>query len=156
MIIESQCQKIGKAAFSTNNFTSIQIKGDPLIIDDAAFYDCQNVTAIQIGNQSQRFMTENGILYSKDKTKLVAYPNGRTETTYVIPSGVTTIPEKMFQNLTKIKTITIPASVIQMGDDVFYGWKNDQTINIKGLSAAPTTWNTKWNENCKATINWNV
>ena len=41
-------------------------------------------------------MSEDGILFSKDGTTLLRYPNGKNNTKYIVPDGVQTIGDSAF------------------------------------------------------------
>ncbi|MBR5096512.1 MAG: hypothetical protein IK094_05335 [Treponema sp.] len=67
------------------------------------------------------FSSDNGILFNKDKTKIVFYPGGsvREESSYTIPSSVTEIAPYTFYwatgDTTGLMTITIGANVKKIG-----------------------------------------
>lgn len=52
---------------------------------------CENLKNIIVDAENLNYMSENGILFSKDKSKLISYPAGKTETQYLIPSSVKSI-----------------------------------------------------------------
>ena len=63
----------------------------------------------------------NGVLFNKDKTKLLTYPTGRNGE-YTIPNSVTEIGGQAFMDA-KITTMTIPAKVSVIGLEAFRGSK---------------------------------
>ena len=73
-----------------------------------------------------------------------------------IPDSVTSIDGYAFMYCTNLSSITIPNSVNNIGEGAFCVWTSSQTINIKGYSSAPASWNEMWNLECSAQINWNV
>ena len=73
-----------------------------------------------------------------------------------IPDSVTSIDGYAFMYCTNLSSITIPNSVNNIGEGAFCVWTSSQTINIKGYSSAPASWNEMWNLDCSAQINWNV
>jgi len=62
--------------------------------------------------------TEDGVLFNKDKTKLILYPQGRVEN-YVIPDSVTEIGEIAFHGCEGLTSIIIPDSVTEIGNYAF-------------------------------------
>lgn len=74
--------------------------------------------AVEAGNS--RFTAVDGVLFNKDKTMLVSYPNARYEAeTYTIPDGVTTIYGRAFSDTEReLREITIPLSVKEIGAEV--------------------------------------
>jgi hypothetical protein len=58
-------------------------------------------------------------LYSKDKNTLIAYPAGKTETSFIIPDGVTSIDSWVFSFCANLTCVTIPDSVTSIGFEAF-------------------------------------
>ena len=60
-----------------------------------AFYGCSSLTEIQVAENNPSYRSIDGVLFTKDGTKLIAFPGGKTES-YTIPSTVTSIEEFAF------------------------------------------------------------
>ena len=80
---------------------------------------CSALEDINIGSENSDFISQDGILYSKDMTEIVRYPNGKTETFFSIPEGVTKIGEGAFAYNHILTTIEIPESVTEIGSEAF-------------------------------------
>lgn len=65
------------------------------------------------------FIAENGILYSKDKSLLITYPNERAGKYFDIPNGVKRIYGGAFDYNGYLNRISIPASVETIDNDAF-------------------------------------
>ena len=77
------------------------------------FYDMgQNstFTAFEVADGNQYFKTVDGILYSADMTRMLAYPRGKRDTVFEIPEGVTQLDEMAFSRASYLKTIILPDS----------------------------------------------
>lgn len=74
---------------------------------------------LSILDDNPNFVWDDGVLYSKDKTVLYLYSKDKTGDSFVIPSGVKSIYHFAFENA-KAKTVTIPASVIDIGERAFW------------------------------------
>jgi hypothetical protein len=72
---------------------------------------CSNLTEILVDENSPYLSSENGVLFNKNKTRIVAFPPGKTNISYVIPPSVNTVGTYCFPFLDSLKSITIPASV---------------------------------------------
>lgn len=77
--------------------------------------------SIEVEGDNSSYCTENGILFNKDKTKLIQCPGGWEGTTYEVPSSVITIGRRAFSGLGKLTNISLPQDVNQIGAAAFSG-----------------------------------
>jgi hypothetical protein len=77
-----------------------------------------------------KFKAVDGILYNKDMTMLVAYPQAAPASSFVIPSTVTTLYDYCMHNCDNLIDITIPESVTILGMNIFSGNDNIESIDI--------------------------
>lgn len=77
-----------------------------------------NTTAIEMDAENPNFTSENGILFNKDKTALLLYPE-RGNTAYAVPNGVTTIGASAFGSCDSLKTLTLPESLTKIESQAF-------------------------------------
>ena len=88
-------------------------------IVNGAFFGCANLTSIEVENGNNSFVSENGVLFNKDKTTLICYPIGQTATSYIIPNSVTTVGRDAFYGCANLTSVTIPNSVTKIGRCAF-------------------------------------
>lgn len=93
-----------------------------------------NLKTIKIQSGNTDFILRDGVLYSKDKTKLLYCPNQKTGN-FQIPSGVTLLNDGAFYDCTKLTGISIPDSVTTMYVNTIKNCEQLKKIKIgKGLS----------------------
>lgn len=103
-------------------------------IGESAFQCCYALTAFKVNSQNAHFSAQGGVLFNKDKTTLVAYPNGK-EGAYDIPQSVTAIGDAAFAGSKLLTALTIPSSVISIG---FIAFNRCQSLSsITNLAAQP-------------------
>ena len=88
-----------------------------------------SVTFINVSDQHPVFTQMDGVLFSKDKRELVAYPIAR-KGAYVIPGGTTCIGDRAFWGCGNLTGITIPPSVTGIGFDAFGFCDNLTSISL--------------------------
>lgn len=71
-----------------------------------------------------------------------------------IPNSVKTIGIHAFRYCNSLNCIMIPRNVEEIGGSAFSEWTSSQTINIQGYTTAPSGWDSTWNAQCSAKINW--
>jgi len=123
IIIESgsQLTSIGDYAFyGASALTNLFIPASVTSIgENQVFILLNSLTAIIVDPDNDYYSSENGVLFDKTKTVLIAYPSGKTDNEYNIPAGVTEIGKHAFYSCTHLTAVFIPASVQSIGDVAF-------------------------------------
>lgn len=123
-------ERIGSFSFcNCTALRKVKIPAKVSIIESAAFGGCCKLENFQIDESNSHFSVVNGVLFNKDKTKLIAFPCGFKSKHYSVPEGVKIIGDGSFLD-SQIESITFPSSL-----EIIEGWafrfcKNLMTINI--------------------------
>ena len=80
-----------------------------------------NLKEIKVNKDNSKYIVEDAILFSKDGSKIYAYPTGKVGDTYKIPSNVKEIGNSAFQGCRSLKNIDIPSTVEKVGTTAFLG-----------------------------------
>lgn len=94
------------------------------------FAKCSSLTEFKVDSDNQSYKSVSGVLFTKDGTKLVAYPAGKQDRKYSIPGSVTNIGECAFDKCENLTNIIIPDSVTDIGGCAFQSCTNLETIII--------------------------
>lgn len=121
------------SAFSCcDSLTSIRIPASVKIVGEIPFYFCTSLTEIIVDEGNTAYTDVDGVLFTKDITKLVAYPIGNTRTTYTIPDGVTEIDYGAFIHGINLTSICIPASITTIGCNATFECHNLKDVYYTG------------------------
>ena len=107
-----------KAFYFCGNLTTVEIPRSVTSIEHQPFVGCRNLQAINVDAENHIFSSEKGVLFNKEKTTLIVYPEGKS-VKYIIPDGVTKIGYGAFSNCSGITAITLADSVTSIDNYAF-------------------------------------
>jgi len=89
---------------------------------DGNFVGCEKLRSITVDSNNKYFCSEDGILFSKDKTTLIAYPACKNDTyMYEVPQTVTELGSYAFYGNPFLNYITLPDSITEIPEGAFSG-----------------------------------
>jgi hypothetical protein len=110
---------VGEEVFeSCYNLTTVNISASVISLDESAFEHCSKLTAVNIDAANPNYTSEDGVMFNKNKTILILYPQGKTGG-YVVPNSVITIKDGAFFDCSGLTEITISDSVETIGVRTF-------------------------------------
>ena len=122
---------IGWSAFyGCSSLTSITIPNSVTSIGYEAFDNCDKLNQINVDTANTVYSSENGVLFNKEKTELIRYPAGKTDTAYAIPDSVTSIDSRAFDGCCSLTSVTIPDSFTSIDDSAFWWCVSLTSITI--------------------------
>ena len=122
---------IEEYAFAYGLWQTLTIPASVTNIDNAAFIFCKNLTEINVDSNNDNYCSDNGVLFSKDKTILLQYPTGKTNTFYKLPDSVNTISQESFVGCS-LQTIVLPTSLVTVEIWAFEECRNLNTVLYEG------------------------
>ena len=128
--ISKSVTSIETNAFSgCTSLTSIMISDGVTSIGNYAFSGCSSLTEINVSGENADYSSVNGLVFNKDKTEIICYPQGKKDLSYSIPDSVTEIGESAFYGC-GFTSITMSKSVTSIGDHAFFGCTSLASITI--------------------------
>ena len=125
VILSESVTYIGDYSFSHGKkLLNIHIPQNVSFIGTGAFWGCDNMSDICVSEDNSYYLSENGILYNKNKTTLVCYPTGKTDSRFVIPNDITTLSSNSIGRNNYLEEIVIPSSILQLGYSSFTDCNN--------------------------------
>ncbi len=99
-------ERIGSYAFYGSAIREMSISENVREIGNYAFAGCKYLTGIAVEKGNDNYSSSSGVLYSKDGSRLITYPAGKTDNFCVISRDVTEIANMAFYKCTSIKKVT--------------------------------------------------
>ncbi len=90
---------IDNGAFAAcQSLTNITIPSTVYYISNQTFSNCKNLKEINVSGDNSTYSSIDGIVYSKDQTKLLMYPVGKQELEFIVPDKTVVIGSYAFKN----------------------------------------------------------
>ncbi len=90
---------------------------------------CEKISYYNVDENNQTYASIDGIVFSKDKTKIVLYPPARADEEYTIPEGTTTIPSNVFSGC-PLKKLTVASTVTSIDDSGISSMNNLEELDF--------------------------
>lgn len=117
--IPNTVTEIGINAFRDTAISGIEIPINCAVIREGAFAKCPALKYFVVNEYNTHFKAVDGVLFTADGKTLVQYPNGKENTHYTVPNGVTQISPFAFAYSANLETVTLPSSVKEIGNSAF-------------------------------------
>lgn len=110
--------------------TVTEVEGD-------AFFRCSSLKNIFVDSENEKFADINGVLFCKDISVMIKYPEGKQEESYFVPESVTKVDDSAFgYNCEALKTLIISESVTEMPSNSLFAFPKKLIIKVKAGSVA--------------------
>ncbi len=109
---------------------SIKIPANVSSIGEDVFEGCDLLDNIVVDSMNQNFCSIDGILFSKDMTKLICVPSGKRIEHFVVPESVKEITNGAFAHNTTLIDVEFPCHLGIIGRGAFDGCTSLNTIDI--------------------------
>jgi uncharacterized repeat protein (TIGR02543 family) len=121
---------IGPDAFhDCASLTSITIPRGVSFIYSSTFNGCLSMESIQVDSANPWLASDNGVLFTRDRSELIAYPTARVGS-YVIPDTVGIITAYSFMDCVGLSGITFGNSTFGIQKYAFAGCTGLETIDF--------------------------
>lgn len=136
-ILDGTNEICDNAFWGCRNLNSVEIpKSVTSICGDFGYFNgCTSLESIEVHEDNPDYMDDSGVLYTKDGSEILRYPEGRTDKQYMIPDQTDIIGIDAFWDCVSLEKIYIPKTIGYIGDAAFYGCDNLTIICHKESTA---------------------
>lgn len=111
------------AFYACKSLLNIDISGNVISlvisIENNDFCGCESLQNINVIGDSPYYTSIDGILFSKDESAIIKFPEGKRLTEYKIPNNVIVIWEYAFKTCIFLQSIDIPNNTTRIGEYAF-------------------------------------
>ena len=131
-VVPDEIQVIDKYAFGNNEYIKDIYFSDSIVsIDSEAFLgSLPNLSNIFVSESNENYCAVDGVLFNKDQTWLMKYPEGKNYANYEIVESVTDISAEAFKNARNLKNVVISGNVTSLEQNTFSGCTSLENIEI--------------------------
>ena len=173
--IPNSVRNIQMGAFQSSGLNSITIPSSVTYISSYVFERCSSMLEVNVDNDNNKYSSEDGVLFNKNKTMLIYFPTAKTGS-YIIPNSVTNIEFGAFGYCRGLTSVTIPNTVTYIGGYAFEDCDNltyiiipESVTEIKQdafrscntlrifceAESQPEGWDKNWNSDDRP-VTWNI
>lgn len=77
------------------------------ISTDYMIYDSPSIESIEVSSENTKYSSQDGVLFNKNKTKLLVFPCAKKVNSYKIPSSVIAVKKTAFKDCSQISKLVI-------------------------------------------------
>lgn len=115
--------------YGCSNVTGLTIHADVTTIADGAFKGLSSLNTIQIAAGNNNFIVEDNVLYNKEKTKMLCFPQLRAGD-YTMPATIKEMGDHQFYNCINLTGITLSNAIQTIGQYAFAGCANLASLSM--------------------------
>ncbi len=129
--IPDSVTSIGDSAFyCCSSLETINFGSGVESIGSYAFVGCDRLKSINVDSGNLNYSSSGGVLFNKDKTTLVKFPEKKQAEVYIVPDGVKTIYERAFESCEYLKSVILPDGLESIEYNAFACCENLVSISI--------------------------
>lgn len=118
VVIEKGVTGIGERLFRNCALTErIKISESVLDIDVTAFDGCKGIKEFSVDIENEVYSSFDGILYSKDLSKLIKYPSAKNDARFATLKNTTTICKGSFKGSVSLKTVALSSETVNIEEN---------------------------------------
>lgn len=108
---------------------TVSIPAATYMLYPTSFGLCTSLEAFTVAEENENYTAVDGVLFNKNKTKLILYPAGKKDTEYTVPTGTISIEEMAMFN-SSFTTLNISEGVNKLVKGSISYCQNLQSVSI--------------------------
>ena len=126
------------AFYCTDELKSVELPASVSNLSPFSIYGTLTIPGVEevtVSSNNNYYVSENGLVYSKDLRTLILCPCGKTAEKLSLPAGLCAIGEYAFSNVSGVESIVLPDSVREIGRYAFSSCGSKKITMNSGLES---------------------
>ena len=123
------------AFLGASSLVAISLPADLTLIENAAFSDTSSLEAVNVNFSNSVYQSIDGVLYLKDLSEIVLYPQAKKDSQFYILETVVTIDAGVFYKTSLLTEVIISKNVINISESAFRYNKSLEKITVEADNA---------------------
>ena len=119
--------------FSKLSLKKLYIPENVIKIEDGAFWSFNDLTEITVSKDNEKYIIKDDVLFTKNFSTLLYYPQYKQDKSYSIPSSVTKIAPLALAKNKYLEKLYFPSTLKQIGAGAFFKCCQLEQTNIAQL-----------------------
>lgn len=115
--------------YGCSKVTDLTLPATLTDIEDGAFRGLSSLNNIQLAAANTNFIVDDNVLYNKEKTKILCFPQLRAGD-YTVPETITELGDYQFYNCANLTSVTLHNKIKSIGQYAFAGCSKLTEITI--------------------------
>lgn len=132
VVLPKSLLEIGTRAFQSTHIETLRIPANVSSLGLTPFINCFKLVSFFVEEGNSTYKSIDGVLYSKDMKKLIAYPIGKKDEIFIFPSEVESISPRAFYHSPNLRTVVLPNNMRTLSASAFYGCDSLERVENTG------------------------
>jgi len=110
----------GAQVFKGSKVKTVNIGPEVTDLSAATFQNAENLEEINVDPANQKYSSDKGVLYDKEKKTLIVYPAGKKDLSYTLPASVQKIGTLAVEQQKHLTDLTIPEALKSIDTLAFF------------------------------------
>ena len=117
-VIKEGTKNIATGAITGVDIATLVLPSSLENIGYASIFEA-DIESFSIDESNEYFTTENGVLFNKDKTKLIAYPSAKNDNFYICPDSLKEVNAGAFHSASNLEVVLLNEGLEFIGEWAF-------------------------------------
>lgn len=128
--LPEKLETLNLTMFGDTPLKNVTIPSGTKTVVTAGFNGLLSLENVYVEDGNESFVSKDGVLFDKDMSVLILYPEAKENRTYTVPEGVKSIAAGAFRRCRSLEEAVFPKSLEEIGDYAFENSKKLKKVSF--------------------------